>query len=179
MRKRIVIFITLASLAALLSVQAEERIDQNVYWKIRREVNDHSQIMRTLHVLTDVYGPRLTASPNVKAAGEWAADQMTKWGLRNAHLEAWEFAHAGWVNERASGHIVAPVKDALVLEVLAWTPGTEGPRRAAAIQITLPQRATQEELNAYFDSIRQSARGKIALIGAPAKVPITFDAPPL
>jgi carboxypeptidase Q len=179
MPKRFAIFITLASLAVLLSVQAEERIEQDVYWKIRQEATDHSQIMRTLHVLTDVYGPRLTASPNVKAAGEWAADQMTKWGLRNAHQEAWEFAHAGWVNERASAHIVAPVKDVLVLEVLAWTPGTDGPRRAGAVQITLPQRPTQEELGAYFDSIRQSARGKIALIGPPAIVPVTFNTPPL
>ena len=33
---------------------------------------ERSQILSTLHVLTDVYGPRLTGSPNLKQAGEWA-----------------------------------------------------------------------------------------------------------
>ena len=37
-----------------------------------------------MHFLTDVYGPRLTGSPNHKAAAEWAVKQMTEWGLRTA-----------------------------------------------------------------------------------------------
>jgi len=39
--------------------------------KIRAEGMEHSKIMHTMHFLTDVYGPRLTGSPNLKAAGEW------------------------------------------------------------------------------------------------------------
>jgi hypothetical protein len=39
--------------------------------KIRKEEAANSQIMRTMHFLTDVYGPRLTGSPNHKAAAEW------------------------------------------------------------------------------------------------------------
>ena len=60
--------------ASLLSVilVAQERPDQQVLWKIRQEGTLNSQIMRTLHVLTDVHGPRLTGSPSLKAAGEWA-----------------------------------------------------------------------------------------------------------
>ncbi len=95
--------------------------------------------MRTVHVLTDVYGPRLTGSPNRKAAAEWAINQMSDWGFENAHLEPWDFGHPGWVNERASGFIVSPVKDSLVLEVLAWTPGTKGTVTAKAVQITPPR----------------------------------------
>ena len=82
--------------------------------------------MRTLHMLTDVYGPRVTGSPNLKAAGEWAIKQMESWGFTNGHLEPWDFGHPGWVNERFSAHIVSPVKDHLEAEVLAWTPGTDG-----------------------------------------------------
>ena len=40
--------------------------------RIAKEENDNSQIMHTLHFFTDVYGPRLTGSPSLKAAGEWA-----------------------------------------------------------------------------------------------------------
>ena len=52
------ILVTLVSLAAQEPVA--ERIDQEVFWKIRQEGTDNSQIMRSLHVLTDVHGPRLT-----------------------------------------------------------------------------------------------------------------------
>ncbi|HEX8736310.1 MAG TPA: hypothetical protein VF721_13360, partial [Pyrinomonadaceae bacterium] len=44
--------------------------------QIRKEGMDNSQAMRTLHFFTDVYGPRLTGSPNLKAAGDWAVRQM-------------------------------------------------------------------------------------------------------
>ena len=40
---------------------AQEKIDKDIQWKIRREAEENSQIMRTMHFLTDVYGPRLTA----------------------------------------------------------------------------------------------------------------------
>src|SRR5690606_6209945 len=53
----------------------------DVLWQIRREGTERSQVMQTLHVLTDVYGPRLTGSPNLKAAGEWARQQLEAWGL--------------------------------------------------------------------------------------------------
>ena len=36
--------------------------------------------MRTLHFLTDVYGPRLTGSPNLKAAQDWIVKETTRWG---------------------------------------------------------------------------------------------------
>ena len=48
---------------------AQERPDQQILWKIRQEGQTNSQIMRTLHMLTDVHGPRLTGSPSLKAAG--------------------------------------------------------------------------------------------------------------
>jgi hypothetical protein len=41
--------------------------------RIRREGKDHSQILRTIHRLSDLYGPRLTGSANARLAGEWAA----------------------------------------------------------------------------------------------------------
>ena len=37
-----------------------------------------------LHEVTDVYGPRLTGSPGLRAAQDFAVGQMTKWGFSNA-----------------------------------------------------------------------------------------------
>ena len=145
--------------------------------------------MRTLHYFTDVYGPRLTGSPNLLAAGNWAVKQMTEWGLDNAHLEPWDFGHPGWVNVRASGFITAPVQDSLVFEVLAWTPGTKKAVRGEAFQLIVPTTPspnnpnfplppTQAELTAYFDSIKSQIAGKMVLMGKPATVPVNINPQP-
>jgi hypothetical protein len=120
----------LLMLALAMPASTEERIDTAMNWKIRQEGTERSRIMRTMHFLTDVYGPRLTGSPNHKNAAEWAVRQMEAWGLVNGRLEPFDFGRPGWLNERLSAHIVAPVKDHLVSEELAWKPGTTASRRA-------------------------------------------------
>jgi hypothetical protein len=179
MRKLSTVVILAALVVPFVSIQAQERLDQDVFWKIRQEGTGNSQILRTMHMLTDVYGPRLTGSPNLKAAGDWAVKQLEAWGLTNGHLEPWDFGHPGWLNERLSAHIVSPVKDHLVSEVLAWTPGTSGPVRAPAVQITLPQRPTKEELIAHLEQLKDAVKGKIVLVGAPQRVLVTFNPPSL
>ena len=162
------------------AVAAQEQIDQDVFWKIRQEGTTNSTILDTLHVLTDVYGPRLTGSPNLKAAGEWAIEQMHAWGLKEGRLEPWDFGHAGWTNERLTAHIVSPVSDALVAEVLAWTPGTNGVVRGQAFQMTLPERpTTRDVLTAHLEPLKDAVQGKIVLVGAPRQVLVTFSTPAL
>ena len=146
--------------------------------RIRKEESDNSQIMKTMHVLTDLYGPRLTGSPNHKHAAEWAMKQMTSWGLENAHLESWDFGHPGWLNERLAAHLISPVKDALVVEALAWTPGTRGPVRAAAYQMILPERPSQEQLTTYLSGEKNKVRGRIVLAGKHTIVPINLTPAP-
>lgn len=144
---------------------------------IRKEGMENSQIMKTLHVFTDVYGPRLTGSPNLKAAGEWAVKQMKEWGFDRAELEPWNFGHPGWVNERAFGFITSPVRDSLVFEVLAWTPSTKGVVVGPAFNMVLPERPNQAELTNYLNSIKGKIRGRMVLFGNPAKIPVNFDPP--
>jgi hypothetical protein len=165
--------------AAVVSLAAEERIDHGVYWKIRQEAADNSKILQTVQVLTDLYGPRLTGSPNLKAAGEWAVEQMHSWGLKNGHLEPWDWGRPGWTNERLSAHIVSPVKDALVAEAQAWTPGTDGVARGPAMQLTLPERPTRETLTAHLDQFKATVKGRIVFVGAPQQVLVTFNQPSL
>src|SRR5690349_23200828 len=162
---------------ASLPFAAQERLDPTINDRIRAEEAQHSQILHTLHYLTDVYGPRLTGSPNHKAAAEWAVKQMTAWGLSNAHLEPWDFGHVGWLNERFTGHIVAPVKDVLTCEVLSWTPSTRGPVTAKAYQLILPDRPTQDQLNAFFESQKAKVRAKIVMAGRHVIVPVNLNPP--
>jgi hypothetical protein len=183
MRGKLALGLALACLLAPLGAggrQREarpERINAEVYWKIRREAAEHSQLMHTVHVLTDRYGPRLTGSPNFRAAADWVVEQMKKWGLRNTRLEPWDFNRPGWQNERLSAHLVAPVKDHLVCEALAWTPSTNGAVRAEAVQLAPPERPTAEQLDAYLAPFASRVRGRVVLAGAHEKLYVSFNQP--
>ena len=131
--------------------------------------------MKTLHMLADVYGPRVTGSPNLKAAGEWAIKQMQSWGFSNGHLEPWDFGHPGWVNERFSAHITAPVKDQLTCEVLAWTPGTDGTGDRAGLSAGDAGRPTPAELTAFLESEKAKVKGRIVLVGKHTLVPVNIN----
>ncbi len=117
---------------------AQDKVDEATSARIRSEELEHSMIMHTVHMLTDRYGPRMTGTPNHEAAADWVIKETTAWGMKNAHLEAWDFGHPGWLNERASGFITAPVKENLKFEVLAWTPSTKGTVTGSAIQLIPP-----------------------------------------
>jgi hypothetical protein len=170
--------IALIATLLFLPLVAQSQSDQDLLTRIRNEETTNSQIMKTMHMLTDVYGPRLTGSPNHKAAAEWAIKQMTAWGLSNAHLEPWDFGHVGWLNERFTGHIISPVKDVLTCEVLSWTPSTRGPVTAKAYQLILPDRPSQDQLSAFFESQKANVRGKIVMAGRHVIVPVNLNPPP-
>jgi hypothetical protein len=154
---------------------AQSQAEKDLLDRIRKEEATNSQIMKTMHRFADIYGPRLTGSPNHKGAAEWAVKQMTEWGLQNAHLEAWDFGHPGWLNERLTAHIISPVKDVLSCEVLAWTPSTRGVVRANAYQMILPERPSQEQLTAFFDKEKAKVRGRVVLVGKHAIVPVNLN----
>ena len=75
-------------------------------------------------------------------------------------------------------HAIAPFKDALVVEALAWTPGTNGAVTASVVQLVPPTRPTKDELARYFDEHRATVKGKIVMVGRPTAVPVTIQPPP-
>ena len=68
-------------LPAALFAQDANTKQAEVYAAIRKEENENSKIMHTLHILTDLYGPRLTGSPNHVNAAKWIARELTSWGI--------------------------------------------------------------------------------------------------
>ena len=172
-----VALLLILSLVCLPVLAQSPASDTELLANIRKEAIERSQIMKTMHMLTDVYGPRLTGSPNHKAAAEWAIKQMTSWGLENTHLEPWDFGHPGWLNERLTAHIISPVKDPLVCEVLAWTPSTKGTVQAKAYQMLLPERPTQEQLAISLSNQKAKVRGRIVMVGKQTVVPVNLNPP--
>ena len=176
--RRTVALSLILSLLCLPTFAQTSNRDEDVRARIRKEGMERSQIMHTVHMLTDVYGPRLTGTPNHKRAAEWAIRRMHSWGLVNGHLEPWEFGHPGWLNERLSAHIIAPVKDSLVAEVLAWTPSTRGTVRGNVYQLVLPEKPTQETLTVALEKEKSKVRGRIVLVGKHQIVPVNLRPQP-
>src|SRR5215203_740540 len=164
---------------ALVPTARHEAVDNEMNARIRKEGKEHSHILQTMHYLSDVYGPRLTGSPNHKAAAEWTIRQMSDWGFENGHLEPWDFGHPGWVNERFSGFVVSPVKDSLVGEVLAWTPSTNGTVTAEAIQVIPPTGPTQEDMTRWVAVTTPQIKDRIVLVGRQTIVPVALTKPAL
>src|SRR4026207_1874481 len=84
-----------------------EKIDFDAVFKIKEEGLQRSKVMEIESYLTDVYGPRLTGSPDTTEAADWAQKTMKEWGLANVHTEAWPFGR-GWKNRRFVAMAVTP-----------------------------------------------------------------------
>ena len=144
-------------LAAAAALPNTETVDWEVMSQIRQEGFHNSKVMEIESQLTDVIGPRLTGSPNMKRANEWTRDQFTEWGLVNSHLESFHFGR-GWSNEYTEVRMVAPQASPLLAYPKAWTVSTNGVLRAPVVRAKL---ATKEDLDKYKGQLS----GKIVLNG--------------
>ena len=84
-----------------------EKLDLDAVYRLKEEGLQRSKVMEIESYLTDVYGPRLTGSPNMKEAADWATRTMKEWGLTNVHEEAWPFGR-GWQNQRFTANALTP-----------------------------------------------------------------------
>jgi hypothetical protein len=144
-------------------------VDSEVVNRIKQEEMAHSQIMDTVGYLADVYGPRLTGSPNIKAAEEWVKDRLTGWGLQNAHLEAWGPFGRGWALKGFTADVVKPEFSPLIAYPKAWSPSTSGKIRGRPVYFNAKNEA---ELEAYTGKLA----GAIVLISAPREIKPNFEA---
>src|SRR5687767_1585036 len=96
----VVMAVAIATAIVPIAGQSQEPVDLQAIYKIKEEGLQRSKVMDITSYLTDVYGPRLTGSPNIRAAGEWVVKEMQGWGLANARLETWGPFGRGWTNDR-------------------------------------------------------------------------------
>jgi carboxypeptidase Q len=126
--------------------------------RLREEEFGHGQVMDIMSHLTDDIGPRLTGSPNMKKANEWTRDQLSEWGLTNAHLEPWGTFGRGWAYQLCEVRMVSPDYVQFLALPEAWTPGTNGLIRGEVVQVIASNSADLEKY-------RGKLAGKIVLFG--------------
>jgi carboxypeptidase Q len=151
------------------SASAQETINPAMIQKIREEGLNHSKVMETAFYLTDVSGPRLSGSPSLKHAQDWAVNQLKSWGMVNAKREPWGKFGKGWAVEKNYAAITVPYYHAIVAIPKAWTPGTNGSIRS---DVVLIKADTITDLNQYKGRLA----GKIVIFDAKGGVERTFKA---
>jgi carboxypeptidase Q len=136
--------------------------------RIKDEGSNRSQVMQTLSYLSDVIGPRLTASPGMKRSNEWTRDQLAKFGLQNAHLEAWGPFGRGWTLKRFSAQVSEPLDIPLIAYPKAWSPGTNGPYTGDVVYVDAKDEADLQRFKGKL-------KGAIVLTGKMREVKARFE----
>src|SRR5579871_962607 len=98
-------------LLAASTLCAQDRVDSadlTLVNRIKTEAFANSQVMDTLSWLTDVYGPRLTASPGFRTAAAWAVKRLQSYGVENVQQENWGAFARSWALRRSSLEMLEP-----------------------------------------------------------------------
>jgi len=149
--------------------QSPERINLDALQKIKTEATRQSQLMEVARGITAT-GPRITNSANVRAAGEYARKKLVEWKLDDVHLETWNFGN-GWANEKFSIKVASDPSMNLLAYSKAWTPGTNGPVTAEAVEAII-------QTEADFARLRGTLKGKFVMIlPGPSAPPPPITAP--
>lgn len=120
---------------------------------------NHSQVMRIAQEMTDGLGPRLTNSPAMRRAEQWAIDRFAGWGLANVRREGFEFGR-GWEILSVDVRMTAPRPLALTAIPIAWTPSTGG-------AITAPIVVAPMSKEEHFAEWKGKLAGRIVLVTLP------------
>jgi hypothetical protein len=147
---------------------AGEKLDLDAVYRIKDEGLQRSKVMEIESYLTDVYGPRLTASPNYKEAADYAQKTMKDWGLVNVGTETFPFGRS-WQNQKMIAMAVTPRAYPLIAYPKAWTPGTNGSVTGEAVIAVINDEAG-------FAEFKGKLKGKFVLATAMREVPAHFEA---
>lgn len=112
-----------------------------------------------LAYLSDRVGHRISGSPQLDAAIQWAVERMKADGFENVHTEPVMVPH--WVRGAESAELISPVKRPLVILGLGGTVGTPPDGITAdVVEVT-----NWEQL----DALGEKVKGKIVLYNHPMK----------
>ncbi len=146
----------LASLPTVLGAQSRLTSDPvlNRIWTLGM---DSSRTWDLSQTLFDSIGPRLSGTPNVKAASDWVMKMYRSWGIE-AHTEQYG-TWRGWRRGYSHIDLVAPRVRTLEATILGDSPGTGG-KDVTGTTVILPLVKDSAEFARWLPN----ARGRFVLI---------------
>ncbi len=155
----------LVSVCAVLAISgaalAEETVNLDMVNRIRDEGFNHSHVMDNLGYLTDVIGPRLTGSPQLRQANDWTLAKFEKMGLKNGQLDGFDFGR-GWSFSSVNVTMTTPRTAHLYALPLGWHPGTDGPVAGEVMKVNINSKKD-------FEKYEGKLEGKIVLLSKAKK----------
>jgi hypothetical protein len=167
--KRIQLSLLICTLL-ISGLSAQEEVNKDLNEIIRKHGLDSSQVIDIAGWMTDVYGPRLTGSPMLDKATDWAMKTLKDWGLENVHKESWGPFGRGWELEHFEVHTTSPSYAPLIAYPKAWSGSTYGTVSGEVIYLDA---STEEELAEYKGKLD----GKFVLLDTLREVEEWFEAP--
>ncbi|MDB5205923.1 MAG: family metallo-hydrolase [Flavisolibacter sp.] len=147
------LFLLTACQFSLAVLFAQKEGDEAFINKLKEDGLKNSQVMDHAFYLTDVSGPRLTASPGFMNAAKWAKSKLESWGLKNATIESWGDFGKGWQQERCYVAMTKPYYVPLIAQSKAWTGSTPG-KKIMSAEIVLIKAKDSAELQQYSGKLK-------------------------
>lgn len=166
MRNRI-LFALIVLISITSEALAQEQVNEEINQIIRKHGLEQSQAMDIAGWMTDVYGPRLTGSPMLDKATDWAQTTLKDWGMKNVHLESWGPFGRGWEMSHFEMHNSSPSYWPIIAYPKAWSPAVKG-----TSEVVYLDAETIEDLEEY----RGKLKGKFVLLDTIREVKEVFEA---
>jgi carboxypeptidase Q len=131
-------------------------LDSATIARVRDEASTRSKLYEHVWWLSEVFGPRVTGTPNLAVASEWTMQQFRDWGLANVHQERWTFGQ-GWSIERFEATLLEPGPAVLIGAPRAFSPSTTGTVTSTVVHLKIQREA---DLAQYAGTLR----GKIVIL---------------
>jgi len=168
--KKLFSILSILLLIVSASIAQSEKLDLAMVDKIKKEGLENSKVMDIALHLTDISGPRLTASPGYMRAATWAKNKLAEWGLSNANLEPWGEFGKGWEQQKCYVALTAPYYQPIIAVPRAWTGSTD--KNGVQGEVILINAKDSLELLQYAGKLK----GKIVMTWSQAQLKPSFDA---
>jgi len=157
-----VVLSAIASPSMVLSqVASTSPVDMAAIEAFKKEGIDNSKIMETASWLTDVYGPRLTNSLQMKRANDYTVQYLKDQGMQNVHLHQWGPFGKGWELKRFAMHANTEYGYfPIIAYPKAWSTGHPKPVKGEVIYLKVDE-------NTPLSSYKGKLKDKFVLIVPP------------
>ncbi|MCU0387709.1 MAG: M20/M25/M40 family metallo-hydrolase, partial [Chitinophagaceae bacterium] len=138
--------------------KVENSVSAETIQKIRKEGLENSKVMEYAFYLTDVSGPRVTASPGYMRAATWAKSTLDGLGLKNVKVEPWGDFGKGWEMKKCYVAMTAPYYTPIIAMPKVWTQSTPANLKEKVILVKAKDSTT------FVEQYKGKLKGKIVMV---------------
>ena len=149
-----------------------EKPDVTVLQRIQDASLSHSEVMEHAFWLSEVYGPRVTGSPNFRAAGNWAGERLRAYGI-DVHEESFPEFGDGWWCDHFEMSLVTPTFGAIYAAPVAWSNPTPGKIVGEVMRVSMPR--SPSDFDSFVAKYHGQIRSRLLLVDPAQPLPFAEE----